>query len=136
MVREEAPSRRRKIGHHESPRANMKHRRSRPSLRLATALAAGLAACTAHVTPAPPATTSPVPTAEKAPPGADAPTPPARPALPDDRTVINFEEDTGGAIPSGPELDVVDSKPRAKFKSLIDPKYSRDGGGVPEPSPE
>lgn len=115
-----------------------RHRR-RSVLRSVRALlgsCAALAACTAHVTPA--ATTIPI---ASSPPAASAPaaaTPvaaaPAAPAPPDDRTVINFEEDTGGALPDGPELDVVSAKSRAKFRSMIDPKYQRGprDGGAPE----
>ena len=102
-----------------------------PRYRLVAALLAGVAACTAHVTPAPSAPATPV--AVEAPAAAAAPVASPSPApASDGRTVINFEEDTGGAMPGGPELDVVDSKPRAKFKSLIDPKYRRDAGASVE----
>jgi hypothetical protein len=105
----------------------MTHSRPRRS-RFAGALLAGLAACTAHVSPVPSAPTTPPVAVENTAPAAPPVAVPAPAAPREDRTVINFEEDTGGAMPSGPELDVVDSKPRAKFRSLIDPKYRRDAG--------
>lgn len=98
---------------------------------LATTLV--LAACAGQVPHAPHGTSPAAPTPGDAPPpsapaaAADAP---AAPRAPDNRTVINFEEDTGGALPDGPELDVVNAKTKAKFRSLIDPKYRRGDGGV------
>ena len=105
----------------------------RATLRSVVTLVAGLFACTAHLqrieAPVPE-----TPVVEKS--GAHSPAKSA-PAIaqsvapaPTPHTVINFDEDTSGPLPGGPELEVVDARKKAHFDSLLDSRYRRDAGAA------
>jgi hypothetical protein len=105
------------------------------ALLVLAVLAAG---CASPVKPVPRSAAAEATPPRSSPSSSSTAPPPAAPAEPAPttapegraRTVIRFDEDVGGPLPDGPELDVVDARKRASFKSLLDPKYQRDAGAA------